>query len=130
MKTTTTKNTHAVILAARSEHNYESRVALFSDMLACFGPYNIRIVGTMKGAILVENATGLPGPIFSVCDNGGEMNVAEINSRTPCRSAAYMESRRMIDGATLAYRVRQIMDGAPIDCALDLSSQLSAIRAA
>jgi hypothetical protein len=105
------------------------RRALFADMIACFTAYNIRIAGELRrGALLVENATGLAGDLFSIGDNGGEVNVARINSHVPSRDAPYTRYGVMIDGATLAYRIRRILDDAAIDYELDVSNMLETLK--
>ncbi|RTL23236.1 MAG: hypothetical protein EKK55_13525 [Rhodocyclaceae bacterium] len=107
----------------------DGRNPMFRDMLACFGAFNIRIVGSLTGgAILVENARHPHGDTFAVSDNGGEVNIRRINGAELTRSEPYTAWSMMLDGATVAYRVRRAMDGEPVDYDVDLKGELEALR--
>lgn len=138
MKTTTraakpAPSAHATLLASGAHYaeDRRARARLFSDMLACFPAYAIRIVGAMgSSTLLIQQDVGTTETIFTLSDNGGEVNVFAVNASEPGRSAAYTASGRMVDGATLAYRVRMILTGEEIDYSLDLAGQLADLRAA
>jgi hypothetical protein len=96
-----------------------ARRECFADMLKSLQASGIRVVGTMKGAALVERN----GVVWSLNDNGGEINMNQVNDPTPSANAPYTAGGFMLDGATLAYRVRCIMTGEPIDWARGLSER-------
>lgn len=117
----------ATMLANGANHDDDRRTRrdLLATMLHCFVGYDDRVVGTLgSGAILIQRAAWPHGDVFSLCDNGGEMNVDRVNGKEIGRSAPYTAHTRMLDGATLAYRVRCILDGDEIDYARDASDMV------
>jgi hypothetical protein len=120
-------DTYADILVSLSSHDDDRRARreLFATMLRCFHGYGMRVVGTFKSdALLIQRAAWPYGDIFSLCDNGGELNVDRVNSKEIGRSAAYTNKWGLIDGATLAYRVRCILDADEIDFTRDASDMV------
>jgi hypothetical protein len=122
-----TPTTYADILVSLSSHSEdrERRRELFATMLRCFAGFDMRVVGTLgSGALLIQRAAWPHGDVFSLCDNGGEMNVDRVNGKEIARSAAYTSKCGLIDGATLAYRVRCILDDDEIDFTRDHSDMV------
>jgi hypothetical protein len=105
----------AVLLSDRNPPDREQRAALFADMIACFHAFNIRIVGAIKNALVIQNEAWPYGDMWMLSDNGGELNVTRINSAELTRSEPYTWDGIVLDGATMAYRVRCVLDGDPVD---------------
>ncbi len=117
----------AVAVLLRGNSN-ELRQKLFADMIACFKAYNIRVLGEMNDAILVANKDWPYGEIWSICDNGGELNIEVINKSDSIQSVAYSHNTCYTDGATLAYWIRVVMDGEAINYNLTWEHLLEDIR--
>ena len=86
----------------------------FAYMLKSLQTSWIRVVGVMEGAALVERA----GVVWSLNDNGGEIGLARVNDPGLSLMAAYTASGHTLAGETVAYRVRHLMAGLPVDWAL------------
>lgn len=119
----------AVLTRGRPSEDDDGRAKVFADMLACFAAYNIRVVGmTLGGSLLVRNARHPDYDTWSICDNGGELNVEKVNDMASMRSLPYVAWGCMLDGATMAYRVRRVIDGEPIDYSLNLADDLETLN--
>lgn len=118
----------AVLTRSRSPEDDDGRIKTFRDMLACFGAYNLRVVGMMNGSLLVRNARHPDYDTWSICDNGGELNVEKVNDMASLRSLPYVAWGSMVDGGTMAYRVRCVLDGAPIDHTISLVGDLELLK--
>lgn len=90
-----------------------ARRECFADMLKSLQASGIRFVGTMKGAALVERN----GVVWSLNDNGGEIGLARVNDPGLSLMAAYTAGGHTLAGETVAYRVRHLMAGLPVDWA-------------
>lgn len=104
------------------------RATMFADMLACFKAFNLRVIGSLHDGLLVQKIKYPIGGIFVVSDNGGEVNVERVNDHTSLRSLPYVHNRSMIDGATLAYRVRCGIDGDAVDYARSYAEDLDDLK--
>ena len=114
----------AALWMTRNDADRGDRVAKFADMVACFAAYNIRIVGMhLGGSLLIQNIRHPYGAEWFLNDNGGEVNMGRGNAQAPAMNAPYTAGGFMLDGATLAYRVRCIMTGEPIDWTRGLSER-------
>ena len=99
-------NCYPEVAAARRE--------CFAGMLAFLQKSGVRIVGTMRGTVLVERADA----VWFLNDNGGEINMGRVNDSADCLNAPYTASGHTLSGATVGYRVLCILDNEPIDWTL------------
>lgn len=109
------------------------RAELTADVISVLRHgYDLQILGNLSGAFSVPGTlyvrTGydlektLGGDashnyaMWEVSDNGGEFNVAKVNSPEPCRSVPYLGARiGLVDAGTVAYRIAMVIKGEPID---------------
>ncbi len=99
-------NCYPEVAAARRE--------CFAGLLKSLHVSGIRVVGTMKGAALVERS----GEIWSLYDNGGEIGLGRVNDSAISLMAPYTAGGHTLAGETVAYRVRSLMAGLPVDWTL------------
>ena len=90
-----------------------ARRECFAGMLAFLQKSGVRIVGTMKGAVLVEYGA----VVWFLNDNGGEINMGRVNDSADCLNAPYTAGGHTLAGATVGYRVLCLMAGLPVDWA-------------
>ena len=60
-------------------------------------------------------APGMSSRMWSVSENGGELNVQPVNAPEEMRSVPYTAHGFYVDGGTMAYRVTQAIRGEAID---------------
>ena len=128
---TTKIDTYAAMLAGalNDAAEHDKRIKLFTELLECFDGYDMRVVGTMhEGTLLIRRKAWPYGDVFYLCDNGGEVNVGPVNKDDDMRSVAYTRWSCMLDGATLAYRIRCVLDGDEIDYKRDASDMIPILR--
>ena len=119
----------ALAVLTRGRSSDDGRDKVFADMLACFGAYNLRVVGmTLGGSLLVRSTRHPDYDTWSICDNGGELNVEKVNDMASMRSLPYVARGSMVDGGTMAYRVRCALDVSPIDYSLNLAGDLELLK--
>ncbi len=119
----------AALWMTRNDSERGDRVAKFADMVACFAAYNIRIVGMhLGGSLLVQNIQHPYGAEWFLNDNGGEFNMGRVNADDADRSAPYTAWGMLLDGATMAYRVRCIMNDEAIDYNVSMAADLDALK--
>lgn len=97
---------------ALDEHDREKRAEMWCVMLECLGAFGLTVAGSLCGSTVVRDKARV---LWSVCDNGGELNVERINAPETLRSVPYTSWGAMLDGATMAYRVRCVVDGGEVD---------------
>lgn len=97
---------------ALSENDRGKRAAMWRTMLECLNSFGLAVVGSLLGSTVIRDKTYV---LWTVSDNGGELNVERINAPETLRSVPYTSWRTMLDGATMAYRVRCVVD----DCAIE-----------
>lgn len=119
-----------ILLGDRDTDDREQRMRLFADTVACFHAFNIRVVGRLTSALIVQNERHPYGDLWFVNDNGGEFNMGRLNSGEPDIDVPYTAFGLMLDGATMAYRIRCTLDGTPIDWSGRLADVLDALKAA
>ena len=110
-------------------------VTMYADMLACFAAFGVVVVGKL-GESLVLDRQHLDGPrsgsrvhdLWTVCDNGGELNVARINDSDSLRSIPYTSFGEVLDGATMAHRVRVVLDGEDINWSRRMGDTLDELK--
>lgn len=105
-----------------------ARAAMWRAMLECLGAFDIRIRGHIGAETIIDARHNYQGDWWYVCDNGGELNVGRINDHDTMRSIAYDTRRGMTDGATMAYRVRCVIDGDEIDYARSYRDEMETLR--
>lgn len=105
----------AVLLGTRQTPDRAQRERVFSELVRSFWAFNVAIVGQMRGAILIQNASAPYGDVWSIGDNGGELNMERINSGQLSLDVPYLWWSTHLDGGTVAHRVRCVLDGKPID---------------
>lgn len=66
-----------------------------------------------NGAAFVETAWGF----FTLCDNGGEINIDKPNVWELCESVPLTYFNRVCNSYTMSYRILQVMQGLEIDYA-------------
>lgn len=82
--------------------------------LANFG--GARPYGTLEsGAALVRDGHDGGYRIWSISDNGGELNVQPVNDDPAMRSVPFTVYDRVVNPFTLAYRIHQVMRGREIE---------------
>ena len=71
--------------------------------------YNLRYIGYALGSLIFEvrSGTGHPwaGRWFTVCDNGGELNLQIINREETTLGLPYTHSSQVLTVETMAYRI-------------------------
>ncbi len=97
---------------ALDEHDKEKRAEMWRVMLECLNYFGLTVAGSLCGSTVIRDKARV---LWTVCDNGGELNVERINAPETLRSVAYTSWRTMLDGATMAYRVRCVVDGGEVD---------------
>lgn len=108
---------------ALDTYQRDQRENLWLDLIQSLGAFDIRVLGHVRGEIIVNDARPMaPSAWWLICDNGGELNVERVNDHESLRSVPYTNRHHsMIDGATMAYRVRCVLDDSPIDYGLSLT---------
>lgn len=96
-----------------------ARRECFAGMLASLKQSGIRVVGTLNGSALVERN----GVVWSLNDNGGEIGLGRVNDPNVCLMAPYTAGGITLDGGTVAYRVRHLMAGLPVDWTLGVPAE-------
>ena len=97
---------------ALDDHDREKRAEMWRVMLECLNYFGLTVAGSLCGSTVVHDKARA---LWTVCDNGGELNVERINAPETLRSVPYTSWRTMLDGATMAYRVRCVVDGGEVD---------------
>lgn len=115
---------------ALDSYQVDQRESLWLDLIQSLGAYSIKVLGHLRGTLVVDVTSMGCGDLWTICDNGGELNVERINAPETLRSVPYTAHRTMLDGATMAYRVRCVIDDKPIDYACSLADCAEEIRAA
>ena len=64
---------------------------------------------------------------WTLIDNAGELNLVKINRPNSLRSVPY-QTDRIVDGATLAYRVRRVVDGEVMDLHTNFADLLDDLK--
>lgn len=122
--------------------NYANFDTMLSDMIACFEAFEIRQVGTLQGAIVVEYKANAGDPeapggtvriwrrdLWTIYDNGGEFNVQRVNDDESHRSIPYTWFGLTLDGATMAWRIRKVLDVEEIDYDFRMDDMLEDLKA-
>lgn len=91
-------------------HDYSAAVL---GWLTAFG--GVRLAGELVGGgVLVRDGFEGAYRVWSITDNGGELNVQPVNDDAAMRSVPFTADGRMVNPATLAYRLHQAMRGREI----------------
>ena len=91
-------------------------------MLALSNHFGVKQVGNAGGDIIVTlpykrnpEIEYTPGEWFTLCDNGGEINVEPINHEERMRSIPYTSNEIQLTCESMAWRVWCAMTGQEID---------------
>jgi hypothetical protein len=106
----------------------EQRAAMWRTMLECFGAFGLMVRGNIGAATVIDARHSNEGDWWLVTDNGGELNVYRINHDTG-RSVPCTAFRSMLDGGTMAYRVRCVVDDDAVDYSRSYADALETLRA-
>ena len=112
---------------ALDEHDREQRAEMWRVMLESLWAFGLTVAGSLCGMTLVRDKARI---LWTICDNGGELNVERVNAPETMRSVAYTSWRVMLDGATMAYRVRCVVDGDEIEYDRSFAEDVDVLRAA
>jgi hypothetical protein len=74
-----------------------------------------RLVGTIHTSLVIQRRYANGYDVWTLTDNGGEINVERINEPDTLRSVAATYWSAKLNAATLAYRVACAMRGDAID---------------
>lgn len=64
------------------------------------------------------------GVVWSLHDNGGEINMGRVNDSAPDMNAPYTAGGVMLAGATVGYRVLCLMADLPVDWAFGVPTTI------
>ncbi len=93
----------------------EGRAELFEDAALCFEQFNIAYLGGLRGGLVIHDMRQHRGELWLVTDNSGELHVEKINHPESLKVIPYEDEEGLLDGATLVYRIRRVLDGGTID---------------
>lgn len=111
---------------ALDEHDKEKRAEMWRVMLECLGAFGLTVAGSLCGSTVIRDKAYA---LWTVCDNGGELNVERINAPETLRSVPYTSWGAMLDGATMAYRVRCVVDDCEIEYDRSFAEEADILRA-
>ncbi len=87
---------------------------LFPKMVRYLPFFGARVLDTCRGSLIVED-TSMPYTWWLVADNGGELQVSQINMESHMPGIPMTGWGKVVCAATMCYRVKFRMDGRPID---------------
>lgn len=115
---------------ALSDGEGSRREQMWYDMIACLGVFNVKVRGRLGADLVVDRSPNMgTGDLWVIADNGGELNIERINYPLSMRSIPYSEHRVIRDGATMAYRVRCVLDGLAVDYSRSHKADLDNFKA-
>ncbi len=109
------------------------REQFMKDTLECLkGGWHIEQLGVVREAPVVADCWPHKAAYYSICDNGGEFHVHELNSSNPGESVPYdVSSGLPVDAGTMAYRIALTMRGEKIEWGVRFSQEeISIMKAA
>ncbi len=111
---------------ALDDHDREKRAEMWRTMLDCCKAFGLTVVGSLGGSAVIRDKARV---LWTVCDNGGELNVERVNDAETMRSVPYAAWGGMLDGATMAYRVRCVVDDDAVDYSRSYAEDVDILRA-
>jgi hypothetical protein len=116
---------------ALSQYDRDKHARLWAELIDSLGAFGLKIRGHLGADLVIESrdALGTHPILWTVCDNGGELNVDRVNAAEIGRSVPYTAFRAMLDGGTMAYRVRCVVDDDAVDYGRSYADALETLRA-